>query len=237
VYNAFRSINHGLVIALICSVACLTICADCEDFERLARSTGVYQLHVRRLTGALRTYRTSQTPLPPATALRVQQEFLHFMLAPLEWRDPPRHYSDWLFDMTARLLRGVLPRGESDSEEEHDSHLYDDGIKIAQLGSCEWEASTGAPAPPPLQSGTAQARAAIRALPPHGGEVQATGTSVPSGEGVVPDDPGSDDEVDLRDCVQHVLHCPSSAGHGAGWPHLLFRAERFAEADARKSRA
>jgi hypothetical protein len=116
--------------------------AFCEDFERLACSTGAYQLHVRRLTGALRTYRTSQAPLPPATALRVKQEFLHFMLAPLEWRDPPRHYSDWLFDMTARLLRGVLPRGESDSEEEHDSHLYDGGIKIAQLGSCEWKAST-----------------------------------------------------------------------------------------------
>jgi hypothetical protein len=113
--------------------------AFCEDFERLARSTGGYQLHVRSLTSALRAYRTSQAPLPPATALRVQQDFLHFMLAAMEWRDPPRHYSDWLFDMTARLLRGVLPRGDSDSEEEHDSRLYDEGIKIAQLGSCEWE--------------------------------------------------------------------------------------------------
>jgi hypothetical protein len=49
-------------------------------------------------------------------------------------------------------------------------------------------------------------------------------------------DPGSDDEVDLRGCAQDIMCCPSTAGHRvttSAVPNLY----RFAEADARESRA
>jgi hypothetical protein len=101
---------------------------------------------------------------------------------------------------------------------------------------CQWEASAGAPAPPPLQSGTAQERASTRGALPCGGATQANGTEVLFGKRVALGDSDSDDEVDLRDCVQHTMHCPSTAGHRVttcAVPNLY----RSAEADARESRA
>jgi hypothetical protein len=141
--------------------------------------------------------------------------------------------------LTVRHDSQATPRcaaqGESDSEEEHDAQLYDDGVQIAQMGVCEWEASTGARAPPPLQSGTVRERASTRDEPPHGGEAQANGAEVLSGERAALGDPGSDDEVDLRGCAQDTMCCPSTAGHRvtASTVPNLYRSE----ADARESRA